>query len=116
MTTWFVVTVTAPNGCVGVDSVLITVIPEVDITSGFTPNGDGWNDVWLIDFIDQFPNAEVEIYNRWGELLFQSVGYKVPWDGRYSGGLVPVGTYYYVVKLNDPEFPEPYTGPLTVIR
>lgn len=116
VTTWFVVTVTAPNGCVGVDSVLITVIPEVDITSGFTPNGDGWNDVWVIDFIDQFPNAEVEIYNRWGELLFQSVGYRVPWDGRYAGGFVPVGTYYYVVKLNDPEFPDPYTGPLTVIR
>jgi hypothetical protein len=44
------------------------------------------------------------------------VGYRTPWDGRYSGGPVPVGTYYYIIKLNDPEYPDAYTGPLTVIR
>lgn len=115
-TTWYTVLVTAPNGCQDLDSVLVTVIPEVVIPSGFTPNGDGWNEVWEIDYIDQFPECEVEVYNRWGELLFQSVGYKEPWDGRYNNGLVPVGTYYYVVKLNDPRFPDAYTGPLTVIR
>ncbi|MBX2978338.1 MAG: gliding motility-associated C-terminal domain-containing protein [Flavobacteriales bacterium] len=114
--TWYVLNVVAPNGCIGVDSVLVTVVPEVVITSGFTPNGDGWNDTWIIDNIELFPDCEVEIYNRWGELLFQSVGYRQPWDGRYKGGQVPVGTYYYIVKLNDPEFPEPFTGPLTVIR
>lgn len=116
VTTWFAVLVTAPNGCQDIDSVLITVIPEVVIPTGFTPNGDGWNETWVIDYIDLFPLCEVEIYNRWGELLFQSVGYKKPWDGRYSDGYVPVGTYYYVVKLNDPRFPDAYTGPLTVIR
>jgi gliding motility-associated-like protein len=115
-TTWFTVLVTAPNGCVALDSVLVTVVPEVVITNGFTPNGDGWNDAWVIDYIDLFPECEVEIYNRWGDLLFRSVGYKTPWDGRYNGGFVPVGTYYYVIKLNDARFPEPYTGPLTVIR
>lgn len=116
ITTWFTVTVTAPNGCVAVDSVLVTVIPEVVIPSGVTPNGDGWNDAWVIDHIDLFPECEVEIYNRWGDMLFRSVGYRTPWDGRYNGDFVPVGTYYYVVKLNDPRFPEAYTGPLTVIR
>ena len=58
----------------------------------------------------------MEVYNRWGELLFRSVGYTQQWDGRYNDGLVPVGTYYYVIELNDERFPEPYTGPLTVIR
>ena len=116
LTTWFVVTVTAPNGCISIDSVLVTVIPEVVIPTGFTPNGDGYNDTWIIDFVELFPDIEVEVYSRWGELLFQSVGYQQPWDGRYEGGMVPVGTYYYVVKLNDPDFPEPFTGPLTVIR
>ncbi|HQW86779.1 MAG TPA: gliding motility-associated C-terminal domain-containing protein, partial [Flavobacteriales bacterium] len=115
-TTWFVLTVTTPDGCSAVDSVLVTVVPEVVIPSGFTPNGDGWNDAWQIDLIDLFPECEVEVYSRWGELLFQSVGYKEPWDGRYNGGLVPVGTYYYAIRLNHPDFPEPYTGPLTVIR
>lgn len=115
-TTWFVLTVTTPDGCVSIDSALVTVLPEVVIPTGFTPNGDGYNDTWIIDFIDLFPQVEVEVYNRWGELLFRSVGYQQPWDGRYSGGLVPVGTYYYVVDLNDPEFPEAFTGPLTIVR
>jgi gliding motility-associated-like protein len=116
LTTWYTLTVVAPNGCIDTDSVLITVVPEFIIPSGFTPNGDGANDTWVIDLIEMFPLCEVEVYSRWGEMLFQSVGYKQPWDGRYNNGPVPVGTYYYVVKLNDPEFPEPYTGPLTVIR
>ncbi len=116
ITTWLQVMVTAPNGCQNIDSVLVTVVPDIVIPSGFTPNGDGWNDGWVIDNIDLFPECEVEIYNRWGEMLFRSVGYKQPWDGRYSGGFVPVGTYYYVVELNSAEFPEPFTGPLTVIR
>lgn len=116
ITTWYTLTVQAPNGCIGVDSVLVTVLPDVEIPSGFSPNGDGWNDTWVIDLIDLFPNCEVEIYNRWGEMLYQSVGYRIPWDGRYKGGPVPVGTYYYIVKLNDPEYPDAYTGPLTVIR
>ena len=113
---WFVLTVISPNGCTDVDSVYITVVPDVVIPSGFTPNGDGWNDTWIIDFIELFPDCEVEIYSRWGELLFQSDGYTGPWDGTYEGGDVPIGTYYYVVKLNDPDFPEPYTGPLTVLH
>jgi gliding motility-associated-like protein len=116
VTTWYTLTVVAPNGCQDTDSVLVRVLPELVIPSGFSPNGDGWNDAWIIDLIDLFPECEVEIYNRWGEMLFRSVGYRTPWDGRYNGGPVPVGTYYYIVKLNDPEYPDAYTGPLTVIR
>jgi len=116
VTTWFTLTVVAPNGCVDTDSVLVTVVPTVVIPSGFTPNGDGSNEVWQIDLIDLFPDCEVEVYNRWGEMLFRSVGYRQPWDGRYKDGFVPVGTYYYVIDLHDERFPEPYTGPLTIIR
>ncbi|MBX2972220.1 MAG: gliding motility-associated C-terminal domain-containing protein [Flavobacteriales bacterium] len=115
-TTWFALTVVAPNGCVDTDSVLVSIAPTVVIPNGFTPNGDGRNDTWQIDFIELFPDCVVEVYNRWGEQLFRSAGYTKPWDGRYRDGLVPVGTYYYVIELNDERFPEPYTGPLTVIR
>ncbi|HNI06347.1 MAG TPA: gliding motility-associated C-terminal domain-containing protein, partial [Flavobacteriales bacterium] len=116
VTTWFVLQVTTDAGCSDVDSVLITVVPEIVIPTGFSPNSDGHNDAWQIDNIALFPDCRVEIYSRWGELLFTSDGYPVPWDGTYNGGLVPVGTYYYAIELNDPRFPEPYTGPLTVIR
>ena len=82
------------------DSVLVTVIPEVVDTTGFTPNGDGYNDTWVIDFVELFPDIEGEIYNRWGELPFSEAWViRQPWDGRYEGGY-PVGTYYYVVVLN----------------
>ena len=115
VTTSYIITVTA-NGCSNADTVLITVVPEIVIPSGFTPTGDGANDTWQIDHIDQFIACTVEVYNRWGELLFSSTGYKDPWDGTYNGAPVPVGTYYYAIELNDDRFPDPYTGPLTVIR
>lgn len=115
-TTWFVLTVVSPDGCIGTDSVLITVVPEVKVPSGFTPNGDGHNDTWVLDFAVLFPEIDVKVFSRWGEPLFRSVGYHTPWDGKYDGKPVPMGTYYYAIELHDPRFPEALTGPLTVIR
>jgi gliding motility-associated-like protein len=115
-TTLFVLTVTGSDGCVNTDSVRITVVPQVKVPSGFSPNGDGHNDVWQLDFGALFPGMEVDVFNRWGEPLFHSIGYNVPWDGRYAGKLVPVGTYYYTIVLHDPKYPDPLTGPLTVIH
>ena len=77
---------------------------------------DGVNDTWSIDQIDQFPNCNVEIYNRWGTLLFRSVGYNEQWTGLFNEKPLPIGTYYFVIKLNDPLFPDPVTGPVTIIR
>jgi gliding motility-associated-like protein len=116
VTTTYVVYVTDPNGCTGSDTMEVIVVPAIDFPNGFTPNNDGINDVWVIDNIQLFPNNRVEVYNRWGEMLFASDGYNVPWDGRYEGKDLPVGTYYYIINLNDPLFPEAYTGPITIIR
>jgi gliding motility-associated-like protein len=88
----------------------------VNIGSGFSPNGDGKNDVWLIDNVYKFPDNVVEIYNRWGELLFYSKGYTVPFNGQYKGKDLPVGTYYYIINLNSPDYPDAFTGPLTIFR
>ena len=115
-TTTYVLVVTDTNGCTASDTMELIVLPAISFPNGFTPNGDGTNDVWQIDNITPFENCEVEVYNRWGELLFRSVGYNTPWDGRYNGEPLPVGTYYYVIELNDPLFPEPYTGPVTIMR
>ena len=93
------------------------VIYQEPITfpTGFTPNGDGTNDVWNLYFIADFPNTTVTIFNRWGENIFESNGYTKPWDGTYKGEALPSGTYYYIIDLNDPQF-EPMTGPITIIR
>jgi gliding motility-associated-like protein len=56
------------------------------------------------------------MYNRWGERLFYSKGYNTPWDGNYKGKPLPVGTYYYAIKLNNDLFPTPYVGPITILR
>jgi gliding motility-associated-like protein len=116
ITTIFTVTVTDANGCFNSDTVTVFVYPEIKIPNGFSPNGDGKNDAWIIDNIQQFPDNEVEVYNRWGEQLFYSRGYAVPFDGRYKGKPLPVGTYYYVIKLNDTNNTPAYTGPLTIFR
>jgi gliding motility-associated-like protein len=115
-TTTYTVTVTTAQGCVSSDSVLVTVLPTIIIPDGISPNADGANDEWIIDGIELFPNCNVEVYNRWGELLFQSPGYKEKWDGTFQGKLLPVGTYYYIIDLGDPLFPDAYTGPITLMR
>jgi gliding motility-associated-like protein len=114
--TTFTVTIVDLNGCVLFDTMRVDLYPEIRITNGFSPNADGRNDTWIIDYIDQFPDCTVEIYNRWGEQLFYSTGYNVPFDGRYKGKELPVGTYYYIINLNYPTYPKPYTGPLTIFR
>jgi gliding motility-associated-like protein len=103
-------------GCLVTDTMQVLLYPEIKLTSGFSPNNDGKNDKWIIDYIDQFPENTVEIYNRWGERLFYSKGYENPFDGTYHGQNLPVGTYYYVIHLNHPAYTKPYTGPLTIFR
>lgn len=115
VTTLYYVTGTDTNGCSATDSVEVQVIPGIVFPDGITPNGDGKNETWIIDNIDFFPECLVEVYNRWGQLMFSSKGYSVPWDGRYEGKDLPVGTYYYVIDLNKDGF-EPYTGPITIVR
>lgn len=115
VTTTYFVTVTSPDGCTAIDSVIITVLPAINFPDGISPNGDGKNDVWIIDFIEEYPENVVEIYNRWGELLFHAEGYQQDWDGTYEGKELPIGTYYYIIDLND-ESIEPFTGPLTILR
>ena len=68
------------------------VIPNV-----FTPNGDGINDKWVIAYLESYPGCTVEIYSRYGQIVYRSVGYDKPWDGSYKGKESPAGTYYYIV-------------------
>jgi len=98
-------TVTPGISCVTpVTSLPITVIilPPLTITppNTFTPNGDGVNDLWVIAGLATYPDCKIKTYNRYGKLVFQSVGYSKPWDGFYNGAHLPVGTYYYVIDFN----------------
>ena len=112
----YTVEVSTELGCNATDTVLVTVNP-IKLVDGFTPNNDGVNDLWRLKYLDDFPEASVEVYNRWGQMVFQSNTYTVPWDGKYKGKDLPVGTYYYVIDLNDDSLEERVlTGPVTIMR
>ncbi|MCX6182221.1 MAG: gliding motility-associated C-terminal domain-containing protein [Bacteroidetes bacterium] len=113
-TTVYYLTVTNAAGCSDSTSVLLKVAKGIVFPDGITPNGDGKNDTWVIDLIDQFPQCKVEIFNRWGQQVFQSSGYTKNWDGTYNHIPLPVATYYYIIDLG-PGMPK-YTGPITVMR
>ncbi len=85
------------------------------IPDAITPNGDGYNDVWQIRGIELYPSAYIEIYNRWGQIMFKSNrGYTKKWDGTFNDKNLPIDTYFYVIKLN--EKLEALIGPITIIR
>jgi large repetitive protein len=112
VTTTYTVTYTSELGCSATDQVTVTVFTS--IPTGFTPNGDGTNDFWNIPNSDLYPNMEVNIYNRWGNIIFESIGYKEPWDGTRNGKDLPTATYYYVIDYKDGS--EALNGTVTIIR
>ena len=103
--------------CSDNDQVLISVLPPIIIPNGFSPNGDGKNDAWFIKGIEFFPEAEVFIYNRWGNIVFKYTnGYDAPWEGvNLSGEELAVATYYYVIDVNDQKH-QKFQGSVSIIR
>lgn len=67
----------------------------------FTPNGDGINDVWVIENITEYPNHTLSILDRAGKLVFKVRNYKNDWDGKFNGVALPQGTYYYSIDFDD---------------
>jgi len=73
----------------------------IDPLKGFSPNGDGINDFWLIKGIEAFPDNEVKVFNRWGNLVFETRNYdnnNVAWHG-LANKRVPETTYYFVINV-----------------
>jgi gliding motility-associated-like protein len=112
--TKYTLTVTSNQGCYMSDDVYVYVLQNVNAPNSFTPNGDGVNDVWNVKYLDTYPNANVEIYNRNGERVYFSKGYAVPFDGNFNNKPLPVGTYYYIINPNSGR--KSITGNLTIIR
>lgn len=87
----------------------------ISLVNSFTPNGDDYNDTWIIQNIDLYPNAEVKIFNRWGNLLYETKGAYTPWDGNYNGSPLPSEVYYFIIVLNN-SVKNKYTGTVTIVR
>jgi gliding motility-associated-like protein len=93
-----------------VDPIVPKLFPDV-----ITPNGDGANDTWNITALADYPNNKVEIYSRWGALLYESNSpYDNSFDGTIDGKELPKGTYYYIIYFND-SVSKPKTGTITIL-
>ena len=90
------------------------VPPPISIPNAFTPNNDGVNDTWNLKNIEKFPHCVVNIYNRYGANVFLSVGYGIPWDGKYKGTNLPGDVYYYIINPQDGS--PLISGNVTIIR
>jgi gliding motility-associated-like protein len=93
----YTVTAIDTNGCQASKSIQVRICNNVLIPDAFTPNQDGINDTWELKGIDRYPDAEVNIFNRWGNLIFRSNGYDKPFDGT----LCTTDIYYYKIKLDN---------------
>lgn len=103
--------------CQVTDQVTLTIGPPISVPNTITPNGDGINDVWRISGISDFPQAQVTVFSRWGQVVFRDIGYAEPWDGTNRGKRLPTATYYYVIELNsfEVEIP-PVSGSITLVH
>ena len=123
-TGWYYLTITDSNHCVAKDSTYLDIKPNAKclvIPDLITPDDDQLNDVWHIPGLEAYTNVSVEIYNRWGNLIYKNQPYNNDWKGEVnygstigSSGKVPTGTYFYVLILNDADNTPPFKGYIEV--
>lgn len=109
------------HSCYATDTVTVYVIKsdEPIFYNTFTPNQDGNNDNWYIGNIEKYPDNKVEVYNRYGKLVFKTTGYQNAWngntwDGKSFGENLPAATYFYIVDLGVDG--KKYNGTVTIIE
>ncbi|MCX6265202.1 MAG: gliding motility-associated C-terminal domain-containing protein [Bacteroidetes bacterium] len=110
----YLLTLTGIGGCAVTDTVFLRVLKGPEIPNAFSPNGDGINDVWRIKYLEYYSEATVQIFNRYGQLVYLTTGYSVPWDGKFKGTPLPVGTYYYIINPKNGR--EIMKGSVTIVR
>lgn len=99
----YMMTVVSDMGCGrSTDEMKVEVVNKLFIPNAFTPNGDGLNDRWAIILFEEYPKGVVNVFNRYGQLVYRSYasGYK-SWDGKFNGAIALSGTYVYFVHLGN---------------
>ncbi len=108
-------TITNGTGC---DSVcvlelsVVSCIGDLQISNLLTPNGDNQNDTWKIDQPNLIKGCDVKIYNRWGQVLYETNDYNNEWDGTKNGDPLPDGVYFYSIQCKEQE----WKGSLNLLR
>ena len=90
-----------------ISTTFILSLPELFIPDAFSPlNNDGRNDLWLIEGLDRYNHVSIQIFNRWGGLVYEADPFDGQWDGNNTAGgadagLLPEGVYFYQISLNE---------------
>ncbi|MCB0794028.1 MAG: gliding motility-associated C-terminal domain-containing protein, partial [Flavobacteriales bacterium] len=114
---WVTLEILTLNGCTAVDSMLLRPPAHVYFPNAFTPDGDGVNEKWgpVGHYIELF---ELTVFDRWGQVVFESDEFEKTWDGTINGGdIAPTGVYVYKYKAEGHLFPsvEAY-GHVTLLK
>ncbi|HRX30599.1 MAG TPA: gliding motility-associated C-terminal domain-containing protein [Tenuifilaceae bacterium] len=113
---------TTERGCTDSIRLYTRIVDKLGFGNVFSPNGDGINDVWGVPKDYLFPDLSIDIFNRWGSLVWSAKGDKAAkgWNGKTNNGKeLPLGTYYYVIKFNvktQGSGWKPVTGSVTIVR
>lgn len=110
----YTLTVTTDEGCTVSDDVFVKVLKQPEVPNTFTPNADGVNDVWMVKYLESYPNCTINVFNRFGGKVFSSIGYTDPWNGKSNGVELPVGTYYYIIDPKNGR--SVIKGAITILR
>jgi len=113
----YIATVTDANNCVSIDTATVeyTYTSCLTIPNAFSPNGDGFNDLWIIEGLELYPGVDLKIFDRWGTRIYLSGNAAdEPWDGSFNGRELPIDSYHYIIDLNNDE--PPITGNVTIVR
>jgi gliding motility-associated-like protein len=105
------------SNCSNQDTIVVFVKTKIQIPTAFTPDDDPskLNEKWVLEGIEDYPNAEVKIFNRWGGEIFTTKNYQSnPFDGKKDNTSLPVGTYFYIIKTGDTV--PTLTGYVTIVR
>jgi gliding motility-associated-like protein len=107
-----------PNagGCDSLVTLELTVLDceaLLEISNICTPNDDGKNDTWKVSDLNQIDGCTVQIFNRWGQKLYETDNYQNEWDGTHEGNILPDATYYYVITCEEERM---YQGAINLMR
>ncbi len=108
------------DGCFGLDTILVKMPAGLlPIPTAFSPNSDGINDKFgLVGSLEEITRFSMQIYNRWGALLYETSNPGQPWDGTYQGILCDTGTYLWIISVEEKSLGQSITnrGYVTLLR